>query len=384
MRPMYVIGGAIVAMACIGVLAWTRLAPAQQAPAAPPRNTTPSETMTITLNEVEVRSGPSLDFFPTSKLKFGDRVEVIGKSDKNPGWLAIKPPPGSQSWINSRFVKMTDKHIGVVVAHDGIPAPVKPASSVTDKEPNVESVKLDNGTQVVVLGEPKYHDSGAWLPIEPPPGEVRYLPETAVAKTGVQTVGATGQGNGFVVPPGGDQSLVAEADAALLKAKQLLEKAAQSSDPLQRAQAQSKLLTLNQAIANGAVQQPGYPYTTAAQSGGPKATLLTVTSAQPNASTTAAYSTTAQSPAAAANGARWSVWGKLQKTAYNKDGLPVFKVVDERGLPKEYAIAAAGLTLEPYVGQMVSVFGVPTYLTGDDVLRNTLLVVSHLALPPRQ
>jgi hypothetical protein len=89
-------------------------------------------------------------------------------------------------------------------------------------------------------------------------------------------------------------------------------------------------------------------------------------------------------PAAAANGARWSVWGKLQKTAYNKDGLPVFKVVDERGLPKEYAIAAVGLTLEPYVGQVVSVYGVPTYLTSDEVLRNTLFVVSHLALPPNQ
>jgi hypothetical protein len=372
---MYVIGGAIVAMALIGVLAWTRLAPAQ-AP-APKVNNATSETLTVTVNEVEVRSGPSLEFYPTSKLKYGDRVEVIGKSDKNPGWLVIKPPAGSQSWINSRFVKMTDKHLGVVVAPDGTPVPVKPASTLSNQEPNVEIVKLENGTQVVVVGEPKYHATGAWLPIEPAPGEVRYLPESAVAKAVVQTVGGTSQGNGFVVPPGGDLSLVTEADAALLKARQLLEKAAQSSDPVQRAQAQSRLVALNQIpTTTGATQQPGNPYSTAVQSSTAPKVSITLASGQPSTGTgtTSAYST-----ATVPNHARWSVWGTLQPTPYNQDGAPAYKIVDKNGGVLEYAVAAPSLTLKPYEGRIVCVYGTPAYSAGN---RFNYLVVSHLALPP--
>jgi hypothetical protein len=375
---MYIIGGAIVALALIGVLAWTHLAPAQ--PPAPNANPA-TETMTITVPEVEVRSGPSLQCYPTSKLKYNDRVEVIGKSDKNPGWLSIKPPPGSQTWINATFVKMTGQHVGVVFHPDGIAIPVKPASNVSNQEPTIEIAKVQPGTQVVVLGEPKYHSTGAWLPIEPTPGEVRYLPESAVAKGGVQPASATAQGNGFVVPPGGDQSLLAKADAALLEARQFLEKAAQSADPVQRAQAQSKLQSLNLVTANGGAGQSAYPYSTVAQGSTPPKVILGSASGVQPGGTTAGYSTTTPQPAAGA--AKWSAWGRLQRTAYKQNGLPVYKLVDERGNPKEWAVAAPGLTLEPYVDKMITVYGTPSYPSGDDVFRNNIIIVSHLALPDR-
>src|SRR5437879_5055864 len=159
MRPMYVIGASIAVLAVAGVLAWTRFAPAQTPPPAPPLG--PGEVMAITVKEVEVRSGPSQQFYATSKLRLGDRVEVV-KSDKgNPGWLAIKPPQGSQSWINAAFVQhsKTSSSLGTVVTAPDAPVPVKAASNITDKVPDVETGKAERGTQVVIMGKEHVGDN---------------------------------------------------------------------------------------------------------------------------------------------------------------------------------------------------------------------------------
>jgi hypothetical protein len=339
--------------------------------------------MTITIPEVEVRSGPSFEFYATSKLKAGDRVEVVGKADKNPGWLAIKPPDGSLSWINSKFVQVGEKSHGVVVTAEGVDVPVKPASNVSNQEPNVEIVKVGRGTHVVIAGEAKYNGpNGAWLPIEPTLHEVRYIPESAVVKNGLQTVSANVAGNGFVAPPGGDQSLLAKADALMLEYRQTLEKAAQSSDPVQKAQAMSRLQGLPPAPpVAGAGQQPGYPYNTAAQGGAaPKVVLGTTLGNAGTANTTAAYSTTTQQ--GPANAPKWSAWGTLRGTAFKQpDGQMLYKLVDERGAVKDYAVAAPGLTLEPYVNQTVCIFGPSTYRS-DNYLRVDYTIVTHVALPP--
>src|SRR5262245_64720028 len=56
----------------------------------------------ISVPEVEVRSWPSMQAYATSKLHSGDRVRVI--DTKTEGWLGIKPPPRSFSWVNARHV----------------------------------------------------------------------------------------------------------------------------------------------------------------------------------------------------------------------------------------------------------------------------------------
>ncbi len=55
--------------------------------------------------EVEVRSGPSKQFFATSKLKQNDKVLVLRESKEAPGWLEIVPPTGAFSWGNAKNVK---------------------------------------------------------------------------------------------------------------------------------------------------------------------------------------------------------------------------------------------------------------------------------------
>src|SRR5262245_39036368 len=57
----------------------------------------------ITIPEVEVRSGPSLKYYATSRLRQGAPVRVVAVQGE---WLAIEPPaPDSFDWIHTRFIE---------------------------------------------------------------------------------------------------------------------------------------------------------------------------------------------------------------------------------------------------------------------------------------
>ncbi len=152
--------------AVILTLAWTSVLPAQ----------TPTEA-TVIVPDVEVRSGPSPNFYPTSKLHQGDRVRII-REDVS-GWLAIEPPkPDSFSWINARLVEQYGQS-WVVSAPE---APVRIGSRIINQAPSVEQrPKAVRGTQVTVIGKAEVTSDGTWLPILPAPQEVRYIPASAVA-----------------------------------------------------------------------------------------------------------------------------------------------------------------------------------------------------------
>lgn len=154
----------------LGLLALARSASAQGYPAE----------MVITLPEVEVRSGPTKEYYPTSKLRYGDRVLVLRESKDQPGWLAIKPPAGSFSWINAKAVKQVDARTGYVESEGNALVPVRPGSSLVNKAPDVESVKIPSGSIVTILDREVSADGNTWLPIQPPPTEVRFIPGDAV------------------------------------------------------------------------------------------------------------------------------------------------------------------------------------------------------------
>src|SRR5579864_5892677 len=82
--------------------------------------------VTIQVPEVEVRSGPTMKFYATSKLSAGQRVTVIRQDAAQRDWLAIKPPPGSFSWIKADYVNQTSQS-AIVKTKD--PVAVKPGSS---------------------------------------------------------------------------------------------------------------------------------------------------------------------------------------------------------------------------------------------------------------
>ncbi len=133
----------------------------------------PYET-TIIAPTVEVRSGPSSTYYVTTKLRQGERVKVM--RDAGNGWLAITPPAGSFSWIQSRLVDQRGVS-GVVKAAS---APIRVGSHEYKGEPTVESTRVSQGTQVVVIGRAEGTWQDPWLPIMPTPTEVRYIPASAI------------------------------------------------------------------------------------------------------------------------------------------------------------------------------------------------------------
>ncbi len=71
----------------------------------------------VSVDEVEVRCGPGWDYYPTQRLPRGTRVEVY-RHDPG-GWLAIRPPEGSFSWMTARHLKLTADKSVAEVALDG-------------------------------------------------------------------------------------------------------------------------------------------------------------------------------------------------------------------------------------------------------------------------
>ena len=164
---------------CWGVVALILFSGRSQAqPGANPPNY-PAE-MSVIVPEVEVRSGPTKDYYPTSKMHYGDRVTVLNDCKDQPDWVAIRPPAGSFSWIRAKYVKQVDARNAFVEAPDNAAVFVMPGSSVVEKALNVERDKVPSGSLVVVLGKPFHWEGENWLPIQPTPTEARYIPKSAL------------------------------------------------------------------------------------------------------------------------------------------------------------------------------------------------------------
>jgi len=119
-----------------------------------------------------VRSGPSEDAYPTGTLAKNRYVEAYFRDAD--GWCAIRPPQGSFSWINAKFVRRESDSTGRVVASNGKAAPAR-VGGATVEESAIVQVGLKNGRQIKILGETRLSDGSTWLKIAPPPGEFRWL-----------------------------------------------------------------------------------------------------------------------------------------------------------------------------------------------------------------
>ncbi len=132
----------------------------------------------ITDSETAARSGPGTEFYTTSVLRFGDKVEVYA-NDETGTWLAVRPPLGSFSLVSGKYVDVNVGNVGTVLA-DGLAARI--GSDRTDLCETVQ-VKLKKGEKVLVLGRietPDNEASPVWLKIASPSGEYRWIPRTAV------------------------------------------------------------------------------------------------------------------------------------------------------------------------------------------------------------
>lgn len=119
-----------------------------------------------------VRSGPSEDAYPTGSVGKNRYVEAYFRSDD--GWCAIRPPQGSFSWVNAKFVRRETDSTGRIVSTGNKAVPAR-VGGATVEESALVQVGLKNGTTVKILDETRLSDGSSWLKIAPPSGEFRWI-----------------------------------------------------------------------------------------------------------------------------------------------------------------------------------------------------------------
>lgn len=323
----------------------------------------PAEAI-IYQSEVEVRSGPSKNFFPTSKLYKNEKVVVLRESKEAQGWLEIKPPVGSFSWISGKNVKQVDGRHAVVDCDPARPVSILPGSTLVNQEPNRESMKLAAGTIVVIVDRPLTVNGQTWLPIQPHPQEVRFIPKDSVNPA---TVVATNNAptNWTRTPDGfAANGVLAEAEQAV------------KANDVNRAR------YLFQQIANNATDQNQKVYAMNRLASLPQGQG---TPGQVTSNSKPGETRTSLSPAplnlVQLQQARWTTYGRLRDTRMTReDGQPIYSLEDSQGKVLSYITTNPGKSLQSYLGTTIAVYG-PTMYRPDSAVRLQYVVASHVAVP---
>ena len=135
----------------------------------------------VDLDSEYVRSGPGPNFYPTDKLKRGEKV-MVHRHDPG-GWCMIAPPAGSFSWILAKNVKKTANDRGVLTANKVV---VHVGSAINPDEFTTIQGNLSNGDAVEILGEKTFEfDDGSKLmyKVSPVKREWRWIPRKALVAT---------------------------------------------------------------------------------------------------------------------------------------------------------------------------------------------------------
>jgi SH3-like domain-containing protein len=137
----------------------------------------------IAAREAEIASGPGRRFYTTARLPRGTKVEVYREDDA--GWLAIRPPEGSFSWVPAEHVEPLDDDMGKVksAAESWI------GTSIEEVKEHKSQVSLKPGELVQILDRKKFVTTDgdeAWLKIAPPAGEFRYVHSRDVSREPVE------------------------------------------------------------------------------------------------------------------------------------------------------------------------------------------------------
>lgn len=135
-------------------------------------------------DEVYARSGPgNKPFYPTARLRKGDRVTVIRHDPM--GWFMIEPPPGSFAWVRKEHVNQQGDR-GLIKGNTQVVAWI--GTSFGDDH-YVEQRRLQPGEEVEILGEKilrNEKDEVNYLRIKSPKGHFRWIPGAKVVSSDKQ------------------------------------------------------------------------------------------------------------------------------------------------------------------------------------------------------
>jgi len=138
-----------------------------------------SLTVPVQSENATLHAGPGPEYYVTGHIARGTRVEIYIRTDD--GWCAVRPPQGSFSWVNAKFVRKDYDKIGVIVAENNKKSiPVRVGTDSVLKS-SVIHVGLKNGDKVRILGEMTLPGGLTWYKISPPSGEFRWIHENDLA-----------------------------------------------------------------------------------------------------------------------------------------------------------------------------------------------------------
>ena len=355
-------------------------------------------TARIILPNAEVRSGPGSDskLYGTNNLKAGDVITVV--QERTDGWLAIRPPDGSFSWVQSKYLQriVATQPNYLVQTNDGNKVPVYIGSAVLNTKPTLESARLTRGSQVKSLGAAQSDGKENWIPIVPPENELRYIRCEAIGKQAVQAnptpaaVPATpanpASSNAIVnansAVPNCDanqrwsQAISAETAGQSTEAIRLYSQIGQDfacSQPMFASQAYGRAVWLRDCASKGKTNTvqacaPGQPKLTN------KALVQAVSNSQNNAPTAPIGSAPvanmvpqsngpSPTPVKSINSGSGSGMGPgfLRKAGRPQSYEPSYYIESQQGRPLIYLAPAPGQNLDLFINQRVEVSGPTTY-----------------------
>jgi hypothetical protein len=326
-------------------------------------------TATVIAPEAEVRCGPSTDpqLYPTNKLRRGDTVEVV--EEREGDWLAIVPPPNSFSWINARFLQSDNGVRWYVATHDSAPIPVLYGSSLRNDKPTVEGTKVPRGTIVLSIGPARAADDGMWMPIQPPPGELRYIPANLVAKNG-PAAPVPGQSAPVTATPVSNRSSTTAGfaqpgqavDPRLQRAQQL----EQYGNEVRNTNSEAAIQAYNQAQSlrnqeRGAAAPPPVRQAVGVHPIPPAGERLAPVPATLQATLRPSNCVPCQTTSSSPGGMQRSGPGWLRRSAWWLDGQPTYALVDSQNRVRMYVTPQPGLNLGPLVDRGVDLTGTIVY-----------------------
>ncbi len=336
----------------------------------------------VTADDVEVRSGPGADFYPTDKLQKGETVEVYRRDAG--GWCAIRPPEGSFSWVSGRVLKFQDGNLAVIKEDDAASRVGSSLSNVRD----VIQVRMRKGEAVEILDskEAPGGKSQVWYKIAPPSGEFRWISEKYLSKErpreGLRSTRSADSALGEDSsrdrldeqsdprPSGGDekissQQLQAELDridlelsmmvveeptvwsfdAMRIRGESLLDRADTAAD-------RGKARLLLNKIARFEDIKQRYDSISA----------MREQNAVSNRFLAGLQRTMEKAAAMADPDGQFDGVGQLQQVFSPKVGAPRYALVDEAGNVRYYVTPAPGVNLQNYVGRQVGITGTRGYM----------------------
>jgi hypothetical protein len=137
----------------------------------------------VIVEDVTLRAGPSETMPETGRMFRGQKVIV--DHELNDGWLAIEPPRGQVSWIKHLFLEFPTESENPQVPRNAIVHSEGEVDIATGrpgegKPLKVRRTRIPSDTIVLIIGQKVEFEGSKWYPIEPPDGDLRYIPKSSV------------------------------------------------------------------------------------------------------------------------------------------------------------------------------------------------------------